>query len=584
MKKALVATAIGALVGSLLSACAPTSSVVIGSSLVIGQSAPATNLNSAVLDTVSADESNSALRDLTQSGFYDVAADGQLVANEKFGTAKIIDDSTDAFTIEYLLADGLKWSDSNPITAADLLVSWAAARNLGQAGFTSDLALTGLAKASKTPTVSKDGKKLTVVYDQPVADWQTAVTLTVPAHLLAKVGLGSYAGATNAEAQVVRAITKPDGVQLAKLATAFNSGFALSVNPLDKSLIFSSGAYNIESVSSSEALLTANTDCTWCRPAKVETIHLKFFSSTDTLLSAIKAGEIDLAQPRETGSINIAAIVDGVTSAKSRGMKYSSVSSGEVEAIVLNYGALSAFGPANLFGDEAQTKKLQQAFLKFVPRQRIADTLSVPVKLNRADSLAFATDSANYASSAQQNGSANFRIQDAEAAAELTAGIQKQFGVPIRVVFDSSNPREAIAFSSLSEFGSVSNLRLVNLSSENPDATAIQGNYEVQLKPVKLLSYSMAAVGQLESATTAFKSQKVSDLLTQIATNAKPSAQSQLLAQLDAALFADGYGLPLFELPRVVAFSSKLKNYSAPKAAQSITWGYTEWNVAADKS
>jgi peptide/nickel transport system substrate-binding protein len=52
----------------------------------------------------------------------------ELINNDSFGTCTLV--SLDPLTIKYTIKDGVKWSDGVPVSAADLLMSWAAQSGL----------------------------------------------------------------------------------------------------------------------------------------------------------------------------------------------------------------------------------------------------------------------------------------------------------------------------------------------------------------------------------------------------------------------------------------------------------------------
>ena len=60
----------------------------------------------------------------TSSGFTYYDDGSALVRDESFGHYEIV--SNDPFAVQYMVADGVTWSDGVPIDAADLLLAWAA--------------------------------------------------------------------------------------------------------------------------------------------------------------------------------------------------------------------------------------------------------------------------------------------------------------------------------------------------------------------------------------------------------------------------------------------------------------------------
>ena len=146
------------------------------------------------------------VRGLVQSGFTTLADDGTVDGDASFGTVEKVVDAP--LTVRYTIAPTATWSDGVPVTPADLLLEWAA--RSGQldevvpeldadgepVGDLDDVVAFGatsaaLARASAVPVV--DGATVTVVYDQPVADWHVALDVNLPAHVVGRLALDPQA-------------------------------------------------------------------------------------------------------------------------------------------------------------------------------------------------------------------------------------------------------------------------------------------------------------------------------------------------------------------------------------------------------
>ncbi|MFC0645851.1 ABC transporter substrate-binding protein [Cellulomonas phragmiteti] len=142
------------------------------------------------------------VRGLVQSGFTTLAADGTVVPDESFGTVEKVSDAP--LTVRYTIAPTARWSDGVPVTPADLLLEWAARSAQldeivpeldadGVVATTPDdvvvfgAASAALVRASAVPAV--EGATVTVVYDSPVADWQVALDVNLPAHVVGRLAL-----------------------------------------------------------------------------------------------------------------------------------------------------------------------------------------------------------------------------------------------------------------------------------------------------------------------------------------------------------------------------------------------------------
>lgn len=579
MKRLIAALGAASLAASLLSACAPNTSVVAGTTLSVGQDSFATSLNTEVLADASAADSNAYLRELTQSAFFEVR-NGELKSNQKFGSAKITSNEPGDFTVAYTVRRDVTWSDGTPITAADLMVSWIAAT--GQHGFTSALGGTGLSAATELPRIGVNGRRIYIKYAYPVADWQTAMQLSVPAHLLAKVAFKT-ADPAAAKAEVIAAIKTSDEAKLKQLAEAFNTGFNLSETDISADLLFSSGAYEIVSANQKAVTLKAKEACLWCRKATVETVNLKFYETPSALLEGIKAAEVDLAESLDSSNLPLATLVSEVDGLSDEGYKYSTLQSGKIQALILNYGKNSLFGEQKFFPYPKTVEAGRQALLYMVPRQRIVDALGIPIKLTRADSFVYLSTQQKYTAVTQSNGSADFRIQDAEKAREVLLPYDLTRKFLIRVLFSASDLNSQITFNLMNQYASDARVKLANASTADVAAVLKSGKYEAYLTQVDSIDTSITALGKVQNAASSRPSEALNALIAKLAADPRSPDRSQILADIDKELFVSGYGLPLYELPKVVVFSSKLANYASPVGASSAVSNFELWSVAPEK-
>ncbi|WP_105566205.1 ABC transporter substrate-binding protein [Microbacterium halophytorum] len=174
---------------------------------------------------------------------------GEVTTDPAFGEATISDDSGDGLTVRYDLAEPV-WSDGIALDAADLLLAWAAGSGAlageGGPGFAS--AANGLRQSTTTPTFDEFGRWVEVEFDAPVVDWQTAIDVAVPAHVVGRIALG-LDDPMVAKKAVIDAITQRDADALTRIALAWNEGFAVGDGSSPAAeLSLSSGPFRIEEV------------------------------------------------------------------------------------------------------------------------------------------------------------------------------------------------------------------------------------------------------------------------------------------------------------------------------------------------
>ena len=190
---------------------------------------------------------NSKISYATHSGFFYIDNKLNVVRNEKFGKMEKVSDNP--LTVKYTINDGVKWSDGTPVTAADLVLQWAAfsgyyddadaEAKTGTSYFSYAGDPTGIA-LTDFPELGDDGRSMTLKYSKPFADWEIAIGgpgIDIPAHVLAK-----KAGLADAKAFVdlVKGMPrgdakapKPANAQLKAMADMWNTGFDTKTLPAD---------------------------------------------------------------------------------------------------------------------------------------------------------------------------------------------------------------------------------------------------------------------------------------------------------------------------------------------------------------
>ncbi len=574
LKRNLGLVAVLALVISVLTGCAPeTPHFVPGSKLVIGQSALLENLNTGVAGTQAAVSAGADLRALTMPAFYSTNSDGSLVANTTFGTVT----SSDARTVTYDLVGNAKWSDGAAVTTTDFLLSWAAANNWGQAGFSSELAGTSLATVKELPTVAE--KSLKLVFPQVTPDYRTALPVTVAAHLVGRLAFSdeelSDADATQ---RIVDAITNNLQSDLAKIAVAYNSALAwVDGQGWSKDQLVTSGPYQLSSATSKQVKLTANEGYEFGQAATVAEITINFYTDANDLAAELAAGKVDIARPLASATANLNQLLGNLQQVS--GLQVTSGFGGHSQIAIFNRSQGTEFAVKPDGSNSALVAAKTAATQLFLPRAAIIDALALIDPIEQADSFVFPPDAAAYATSGEDSGSAEFLFQQAERAAELLteAGFARRINV--RVLFDSSSSYGQLEFGLLARYAKVAGINLENVSSAKPAEVLASGAWEVFLTDRLSMSQDLTALALASGSVTSFSEPEVASIVAKIEASAAPT-EAQWKA-LDKALVKNRFGLPLVQLPNLIVNSSKLKNFKPSLATQQVTWGYWNWLVDA---
>ncbi|MFC7403979.1 hypothetical protein [Georgenia alba] len=242
----------------------PTS-VVPDSLVTVGWAENLTGTNAAA--RTGAAPGNLDVAALTRSRFA-TEVEGAVVPDESFGTVTIRDQ--EPFTVRYDLAEP-RWSDGIPLDTADLLLAWAAGSNFhapenfnpvdaitedGSLDVPQDVAWfdsvqRGIVQSDQVPSYDEFGRWIEVRFAGPVVDWQTALDVAVPAHVVGARAL-DITDPMEAKQAVIRAIVEGDAEDLAAIADVWNTGFDLTGDDAPPAgALLSSGPFRIEEIDSS---------------------------------------------------------------------------------------------------------------------------------------------------------------------------------------------------------------------------------------------------------------------------------------------------------------------------------------------
>lgn len=578
MKRLLALVLIAVFGGTSLSACSSEQGVIAGSQLSIAQIGELNSINPDVSSDLTTAHNASELANLTTARFFDLGPTGELIANEKLGTVEVSD--AKQMRVTYTLNDSAVWSDGVEIDATDLALSFAAATSLGGSNFYSVRRDSGLQFANLASTPKVGDKSLTLEFSSAVADYQTALTLSVAAHTVATKAFAS-SDSTAAKTAALNAILNQDAVALDALAESYRSGFDSWQGITDESLFVSSGAYRVANVSGKTSVeLVANSNYQNGHLPRVQTLKLQYFADATAAIAAMSSGQIDIATAEDSGIASLGDILGLVSTIESP--KVSSVvkSGAMTEQVIFNFRSTSIFSVERNNQDPAAALSVRKAFLNLIPKNRIITGISQNYSVTSSDSLVFSSGMNYYDSSVSENGLTEYLFQDVEKASELMAASGLELPLKVRVVFDTDNPRAQAAWILLRERALSAGFKLKDLSSQDPTQVLASGDFDVYIgaRPVvSLPSENVFAI--TSSAVFGYTSDLVDGALEELALAADERDRGAALAKLDKLLVADAYGMPLYEVPSLLVYADRIKGFVPSAYADSATWGYQNWAV-----
>jgi peptide/nickel transport system substrate-binding protein len=598
-------TALGAVVGAaalVLAGCsAPQESEIVeNTSLSVAQNASFVGYNTQTSNGNSTYNSNITYMTTSQFNYYDNTP--KLIRNTKFGTYKKISD--DPLTIKYTVNKDVKWSDGSKVDGADLLLSWAA--NISKFNtvkpktdadgnitnqdeidkgvfFDSVNAGGGLDQVEATPKISDDGQSLTLVYAKPFVDWEVNFTVGVPAHVTYDLAFpDKKLSATKAKAAVIKAIQDNDTSVLGPLSKAWTSGYDQPSMPSNKAVFLSDGAYTITNlVKDQYVTLTANKKFTWGPLPKVQKITVRFIQDPLAQVQALQNGEVGIinGQPTADTLSALAAVKTATTK---------SANSASYEHVDLTFNNKGPFDPASYGGDAAKALAVRQAFLKIIPRQEIVDKLIKPLNPSAGlvDSQTLLPGYAGYDDMIKANGSSAYDTVDVAGAKALL----KQAGVttPVKVnfMYGKSNTRRANEYQLIEASGKLAGFDVVDAGNDDWPSKLGDGTYDAVLFAWQSTSLAVTAtMAQWQAGAgnnlNGYSNDAVNAAATELNGTYDKAKQLTLLQDIEKNLWADAYGVTIFQFPDVIAFNKKIKNVSDAPLSPTVFWNYYDWTVPA---
>ena len=531
---------------------------------------------------------NNNINYMTSSGFNYYDNTPKLVKNTKFGTYTVV--SKSPLTIKYTIADGVKWSDGAPVDAADMLLAWAANISKyndakGQVNFTSAAAGGGLDGVTAVPKISDNNKSITLVYSKDFVDWETAFAVGMPAHIVYEEAFPAVKDATKAKAALIKAIQGDDTATLVKLAKVWGHGFDMTSTPSDKKLLVSDGPYTITKLVKDQYItLTANKDYNWGPLPKLSQITVRFIQDPTAQVQALQNGEVSVI----SGQAN----ADTVAAIKaSTGISSTTTPTATYEHIDLTFNNGGPFDPATYGGDASKALLVRQAFLKTLPRQDIVDKLIKPIQSDAKldDSQTFLPGAAGYTESVANNGSADYAKVDIAGAKALLAQAGVTGPVNVKFMYGKSNTRRASEFALIQASANQAGFNVIDKGDDTWGQKLGDGTYDAVLFAWQFTS--LAVTGTQTQIQTGggnnfngYSNKDADAAFTKLTGEYDATKQQALLAQVDKDLWADAYGVTIFQFPEVTAWSNKVKNVSDNPLSPSVFWNFFDWTSTTKTS
>ncbi|MEJ7648846.1 MAG: ABC transporter family substrate-binding protein [Nakamurella sp.] len=547
----------------------------------------------------------------------------ELVNNDQYLQCTLV--SKDPLTVKYTLNKAAKWSDGVPVSAADLLLTWASSGGhyntgtletddagvpLPTSAIAFDVASPAMELVTKFPELSDDGFSMTIVYDKPFVDYPFQLQSGIAAHVVAQKALGieDPAAATAKLIEDLKAFdgkttekTDADGVKtvdaskvdkaavadVKKISDVWNTGFDFTELPADKSLFLSTGPYVLSEIKKDQYMTFVRNpeyDGSWGPVPSVDQITYRIIGDAMASVQALQNQEVDIIQPQATVDVLGAANnlkAQGVTVLTGDGATYEHVD------LAQNNGG--PFDPKTYGGDKQKALEVRQAFLKTIPRQQIVDRLIKPLNPDAVlrQSFNVVPGSPDYDSVVAENGSKDWSTVDIEGAKALLA----KAGVTspkVRFMYADKNVRRANEYKLISESAAQAGFQVVD--GKNADWSSQLTNTKIY--DAALFGWQSTAIGASQIPPNfitggqnnfyGYSNKTVDGYLNELNVTPDPAKQKELILNVEKALFEDAFGTVIFQFPDITAFNAnKVKNVSTISLAPTYFWNFWEWTTAS---
>lgn len=527
---------------------------------------------------------NAVVLYMMNSGFMYYDSAPSLVRNTDFGSFEKTSD--DPLTVEYTINSNVKWSDGTNVDEADLLLSWvtifAGVKNAdGSPMFTHANPRGDL--ASTMPEISDH--KLTLVYDKAYVDWETQFDIGVSAHGTVMLAYPEITDPADAKKQFIDAVQNDDTAWLAPVAKAWNDAYQSANTPTNELVSLSSGAYVLEELVENEYVtIKANPLYTWGPSPVYERITVRQIEDSTAQIQAIENDEVQIAAGQPTA--DVLQLVQSLTNAD-----YSTGDEATYEHVDLTMNNGGPFDAATYGGDEDTAKMVREAFLRTIPRQEIVDKLIKPLNANAEirNSILLIPGAPGYDTMIAENGSAEFNEVDIDGAKQLLADAGVQTPVDVKFWYPEGNVRRGQEFEMIQQSAALAGFNVID---DSEPTWAFTDRENVPINPHDAVifgwqSTSLALTGSDQylgtdqpSNFSGYSNAEVDKLLKDLETELDPEVQVQIQIDVEKQLWADGYGVTIFQFPGITVWNKSVKNVDPSPLSPTYFWNFWQWAPA----
>ncbi len=434
-------------------------------------------------------------------------------------------------------------------------------------------------------SVADDKMSLDLQDPQPRADWKWAMpSVGLPAHVVARQSLGTTSTSDGKDA-IYRAITEVDADALHSISQAWSADWLVGAGlelPLED-IAVGNGPYAVTDFSAGDRVtLVARDDYEAGPKPSVTRVVIEYENDPALLLGAVQAKGDAVAylppNPTVVAALeDVAPEIDSVVAA-----------SDIYEHLDLHLGNGGPFDPATYGGDAAKALAVRKAFLTAVGASAVADAGLAGIEAGPgvSGSLTLLPGMAGYDGVVAANAGAVLGQGDPEAAAAILAEAGVATPIEVTLLYDAGNPMRGFQYGELSNQLAPAGFVLIDGASRTWGDELMGDDYDAWLfgwqaddSIMRTMQY-FASDGELNF--TGYANATVDAAYQTLQGDLDGSDAATTYAQIDAQLWADAYGLPLGQVPVVLAYDATVEGIASAPFATPIVWNYWDWRIATE--
>ncbi len=455
-------------------------------------------------------------------------------------------------------------------------------------GVSFDTASESLELVTTMPEISEDGQSATATWDTFYVDYQTSGLVTgVPAHVVGQQALG-IEDPMEAKAALIEAFQSNDTASIKAISETYNTYFDATSLPDDPGVYVGYGPFNLVDFTEDGTMtFEANPDYTWGPQPKLQTIVYSIIGDPVAAVQAMENEEIDIIQPQATADLltQLEGIADrGIEVIQDDGATYE-----HVDLAVNNGGP---FDPAAYDGDAETALAVRRAFLHAVPRQDIVDRLIIPLNENATvrNAQVAVPGEEFYDTLVAENGSDEYAETDVAMSQQILeeAGVDTTTPIDVRLLYDINNPRRVSEYELIRDSVAQAGFNLID--GGDPDWGSNLSN--TSLYDASLFGWQTTAIAVADSMPNyvegglnnfyGYNNARVNELATELNQTSDEARQDEILIEVEQNLFADAFGLPLFQHPQITAYNSTyVDGVDNIAIAPTVFWNVFDWQATS---